>query len=63
MHVGQRRYADTATASLGWSPTPGRFHLFAVDVAATHFFDGTVYRLQDPPDGIDADLMARLGLV
>ena len=28
---------------------------FAVDVAATHFFDGTVYRLEDTPDGIDAD--------
>jgi enolase len=34
---------------------------FAVDVAATHFFDGTVYRLQDTPDGIDADgLIGRL---
>src|SRR5262249_51639058 len=28
---------------------------FAVDVAATHFFDGTTYRLQDAPDGTDAD--------
>ena len=27
----QRRYADAVTADLGWSPTPGRFHLFAVD--------------------------------
>ena len=34
---------------------------FAVDVAATHFFDGTVYRLEDTPDGIDADgLIGRL---
>jgi enolase len=34
---------------------------FAVDVAATHFFDGTVYRLQDAPCGVDADgLIARL---
>ena len=34
---------------------------FAIDVAATHFFDGTVYRLQDAPDGIDADgLIGRL---
>jgi enolase len=34
---------------------------FAVDVAATHFFDGTVYRLQDAPDGIEADgLIQRL---
>ena len=27
-----RRYADTVTASLGWHPQPGRFHLFAVDI-------------------------------
>jgi hypothetical protein len=27
----QRRYAAAVTADLGWSPTPGRFHLFAVD--------------------------------
>ena len=34
---------------------------FAVDVAATHFFDGTVYRLEDTPEGIDADgLIGRL---
>ena len=34
---------------------------FAIDVAATHFFDGTVYRLEDAPDGIDADgLIGRL---
>jgi hypothetical protein len=26
----QRRYAEAVTAGLGWSPTPGRFHLFAV---------------------------------
>jgi enolase len=32
---------------------------FAVDVAATHFFDGTVYRLQDAPDGIDAEGLTR----
>ena len=32
---------------------------FAVDVAATHFFDGTVYRLEDTPDGIDADGLIR----
>ena len=32
---------------------------FAVDVAATHFFDGTVYRLEDTPDGIDADGLDR----
>ena len=25
-----RRYAAAVSASLGWSPEPGRFHLFAV---------------------------------
>jgi hypothetical protein len=29
----QRRYADAVAADLGWNPTPGRFHLFAVDIA------------------------------
>ena len=34
---------------------------FAVDVAATHFFDGSVYQLEDTPEGIDADgLIGRL---
>jgi len=34
---------------------------FAVDVAATHFFDGAVYRLEDVPEGMDADaLIGRL---
>lgn len=28
----QRRYADAVTAELGWSPTPGRFHLFSVSI-------------------------------
>jgi hypothetical protein len=28
----RRRYADAVTAELGWSPTPGRFHLFAVSI-------------------------------
>jgi hypothetical protein len=28
----QRRYADAVTAGLGWTPTPDRFHLFAVSV-------------------------------
>ncbi|HET7017028.1 MAG TPA: pyridoxamine 5'-phosphate oxidase family protein [Streptosporangiaceae bacterium] len=31
----QRRYADTAAATLGWNPEPGRFHLFAVDIEHT----------------------------
>jgi len=25
----QRRYSDSVTADLGWTPTPGQFHLFA----------------------------------
>lgn len=33
----QRRYADTAAATLGWDPEPGRFHLFAVDIEHTAF--------------------------
>jgi hypothetical protein len=33
----QRRYADTVTATLGWNPQPGRFHLFAVDIAQVSF--------------------------
>jgi len=34
---------------------------FAVDVAATHFFDGTRYRLPDVPDGLSAaELIDRL---
>lgn len=27
-----RRYADAVAEALGWRPTPGEFHLFAVDV-------------------------------
>src|SRR5690349_12262675 len=33
----QRRYAASVSASLGWSPEPGRFHLFAVDVEDVTF--------------------------
>jgi Pyridoxamine 5'-phosphate oxidase len=33
----QRRYADAVTSSLGWSPQPGRFHLFAVDISQVSF--------------------------
>ena len=33
----QRRYADTVAGSLGWSPEPGRFHLFAVDIGHVSF--------------------------
>jgi hypothetical protein len=32
-----RRYADAVAASLGWSPTPGRFHLFAIDISQVSF--------------------------
>ena len=38
----QRRYAEAVAESLGWSPEPGRFHLFAVDVD-----DITVIRYDD----------------
>ena len=33
----QRRYADAVAASLGWSPDPGRFHLFAVGIEEVTF--------------------------
>jgi hypothetical protein len=33
----QRRYADTVRSTLGWSPQPGRFHLFAVDIDQVAF--------------------------
>lgn len=33
----QERYATTVRAQLGWSPTPGRFHLFWVDIADVTF--------------------------
>jgi hypothetical protein len=33
----QRRYADTVASSLGWHPTPGRFHLFAIDISQVSF--------------------------
>src|SRR5215467_12909020 len=33
----QRRYADAVAASLGWSPQPGRFHLFAVNITQVTF--------------------------
>ncbi len=35
--AAQRRYADAVTASLDWSPVPGEFHLFAVDIAHVTF--------------------------
>jgi len=39
----QRRYGDAVTADLGWSPTPGRFHLFGVDLQDVTFirYDAT----------------------
>jgi hypothetical protein len=33
----QRRYAAAVTAALGWTPTPGRFHLFAVSLGHVTF--------------------------
>jgi hypothetical protein len=30
--TAQQRYAAAVSADLGWSPVPGRFHLFAVDI-------------------------------
>jgi len=33
----QRRYAQEVTGSLGWSPEPGRFHLFAVSIGEVTF--------------------------
>ena len=38
----QRRYAAAVAAALGWSPEPGRFHLFAVDIGQV-----TVIRYDD----------------
>ena len=29
--------ADTVTGSLGWSPTPGRFHLFTIEISQVSF--------------------------
>jgi hypothetical protein len=40
----QRRYAAAVAADLGWSPEPGRFHLFAVDI-------GDVTFIRYDPDG------------
>ena len=33
----QARYAAAVQAELGWAPTPGRFHLFRIDVADVTF--------------------------
>ena len=33
----QARYASVVHAQLGWAPTPGRFHLFWVDIADVTF--------------------------
>jgi hypothetical protein len=33
----QRRYADAVARDLGWEPTIGRFHLFAIDVEQVTF--------------------------
>lgn len=41
--VLQRRYAEAVSASLGWKPEPGRFHLFAVGIEEV-----TYIRYDDP---------------
>ncbi|MQA84140.1 MAG: hypothetical protein GEV03_05810 [Streptosporangiales bacterium] len=41
----RRRYAEAATSNLGWTPEPGRFHLFAVDI------DGVTFITYDPATG------------
>ncbi len=33
----QRRYAEAVAGSLGWSPEPGRFHLFAAGISEVTF--------------------------
>jgi len=33
----QRRYAAAVAANLGWNPTPGRFHLFRIDIDSVAF--------------------------
>jgi hypothetical protein len=33
----QRRYAAAVSASLGWSPQPGRFHLFGIGIGDVTF--------------------------
>ena len=33
----QRRYAAAVSASLGWAPEPGRFHLFRIDIDEVTF--------------------------
>ncbi|MGO8960773.1 MAG: pyridoxamine 5'-phosphate oxidase family protein [Streptosporangiaceae bacterium] len=33
----QRRYADAVASGVGWSPEPGRFHLFAVGIEHVTF--------------------------
>ena len=41
----QRRYAVAVSASLGWNPEPGRFHLFVVGV------DHATFIRYDQPSG------------
>lgn len=43
-HAIQTKYAEAVREAIGWDPTPGRFHLFAVDlaeVAFLHYDDAT----------------------
>ena len=41
----QRRYAAAVSASLGWNPEPGRFHLFVIGV------DDVTFIRYDEPTG------------
>lgn len=51
-HGLQRRYADTVTEQLGWTPGPGRFHLCSVDIAQVtylRYVDGDQWLTDWPP--------------
>lgn len=48
----QRRYADEVTVRIGWTPEPGRFHLFKVDIADVtfiHYDEKTGEQFVAPP--------------
>lgn len=52
----QSRYAAAVAESLGWRPVPGRFHLFAVDIADVTFLryddaTGDQFVARWPPGG------------
>jgi hypothetical protein len=50
----RRRYADAVAAALGWTPEPGRFHLFEIDICGVVFIrydsaSGDQYVVRWPP--------------